>query len=98
MNEQIAQLLMTKLEPYFYLIGSLVVMGIISFGGSIISLYWKSKTKSEDKLETQLEFLKQGLAAIQLSQARLEGKLDVFMEQSNKDINNLGNKLRGLDT
>lgn len=85
MQEQLTQALMAKLEPMFYLIGVMVVLGIVSFGGTILTLMSKSKQRRDDDI-----------AQNAVNIAKLEGKLDLFIEQSNKDLNGLGNKIRKI--
>lgn len=96
MPDQIVGALIEKLEPMLYVVGLLVVLGIISFGGSIASFLWKTKHKEEDKLQNTIESLRQGVAQNSLALAKIEAKLEIFIEQHNKDLNGLGTKIRNL--
>ena len=89
MSEEIVQALITRLQPLFYFIGLFVVLGFVSFGGTILSWYWKSKNKKEDHIT---QTLSNNTVAI----ARIEAKLDVFIEKHDKDMNNLGRRVKEL--
>lgn len=90
MGDQVAEALIAKLQPIMYFIGLFVVLGITSFGGTILSWYWKSKGKKEDAVA-------QGLSANTVAIARLEAKLDLFMERHDKDLKGLGDKIRSIE-
>lgn len=90
MSDQIVEALITKLQPLFYFIGLFVVIGIVSFGGTLISLWFKNKEKKDDALL-------RGLSENTIAIARLESKLDMYIQKTEKDINGLGTKIRNLD-
>jgi hypothetical protein len=90
MSDQIAEALINKLHPVLYFIGLFVVLGIMSFGGTLVSMWFKSRDKKEDAMT-------QGLSQNTIAIARIEAKLDLFIESHNRDLNNLGNKIRKLD-
>lgn len=94
MQDAITQALVAKLDPLLYTIGLLVVIGIVTFGSTLISLIWRSKESQSQKLQEQIEALRQVSEQNSLSLARLEGKLEIFIQQTNKDLNGIGNKLR----
>ena len=62
---------------------------MISFGGSLLSIWLKSRDKKEDAVT-------QGLAQNTIAIARLEAKFDMFIEKHDKDINNLGRRVKDL--
>jgi hypothetical protein len=90
MSDEIVQALITRLQPAFYIIGILVVLGIISFGGTIISLWYKNKEKHDDAIS-------QALAANTVAIARIESKLDIYIAKTEKDLNGLGKKIREIE-
>jgi hypothetical protein len=81
---------MTKLQPAFYFIGLFVVLGLVSFGGTLVSLWFKNKEKHDDAIV-------KGLSENTIAIARIEAKLDLYIQQTEKDLNGLGAKLRSLD-
>jgi hypothetical protein len=90
MQDALTQALIAKLNPLLYGIGLIVVLGLVSFGGTILSWYFKSKEKRDDSIS-------QALAANTVAIARLESKLDIFISQHDKDLKNLGDKIRAID-
>ena len=90
MEDQLTAALIARLNPILYVIGLLVVLGFVSFGGTILSWYFKSKEKKDDSIS-------QSLAANTVAIARLESKIDIFIAQHDKDLRNLGDKIRALD-
>ena len=90
MTDALTQALVNKLEPILYLIGLVVVLGILSFGGTLFSLWFKRKEKQDDAV---LNGLSQNTIAI----ARMEAKLDMYIQKTEKDLINLGTKIKMLD-
>jgi hypothetical protein len=78
------------------MIGLGFVLFMISFGGTIVSIFWKARGKQESKLLGSIESLERGVVALTISHAKLEAKIDMLAERYDKDINNLGSKLRNL--
>lgn len=89
MEDQLVAALIAKLQPVLYIIGLLVVLGFVSFGGTILSLWFQSKTKKDDSIN-------QTLGENTIAIARLEAKFDLFIERHDKDLNNLGKKVKEL--
>jgi hypothetical protein len=90
MTDQLATELISRLNPFLYVIGLVVVLGFVSFGGTILSWYFKSKEKRDDSI---LSSINENTIAI----ARLEAKLDLFVQRHEKDINAIGDKVRRLE-
>jgi uncharacterized coiled-coil protein SlyX len=97
MEDQLATALIARMQPTFYFIGLIVVFLFISFGGTIISLWWKARNKEQDKLSNTLESLQRLLAENTLSITKMDAKLELYIQKHEKDLNNLGNKIRNLD-
>jgi uncharacterized coiled-coil protein SlyX len=96
-EDALAGALIAKLQPAFYTIGLIVVFIFVSFGGTIISLWWKARNKEQDKLTNTLESLQRLLAENTLSITKMDAKLELYIEKHEKDLNNLGNKIRSMD-
>ena len=96
MEDQLATALIARMQPILYFIGLGFVLFMVSFGGTIISLFWKGRGQEQKKLLGSIEDLKQDVVALTISHAKMESKLDTYIDQSNKDLNNLGNKSRNL--
>jgi hypothetical protein len=90
MTDQVTEALIGRLQPLFYFIGLFVVLGFVSFGGTILGWYFKARNKKEDTIT-------QSLSANTIAIARLEAKLDIFIEKHDKDLRNLGNKIKNLE-
>jgi hypothetical protein len=90
MSDQVADALIGRLQPLFYFIGLFVVLGFVSFGGTILGWYFKSRNKKEDAIS-------QALSGNTVAIARLEAKLDIFIEKHDKDLRNLGNKIKNME-
>jgi len=90
MSDQIAAALIERLNPFLYLIGLGFVLFIITFGGTLISLWWKSKEKKDDSIARAIS---ENTIAI----SRVEAKLDLWVSKMDKDLNGLGAKLRNLE-
>ena len=90
MEDQFVTALIAKLQPGFYIIGLVVVLGFISFGGTILSWYFKSKEKKDDSIM-------RGINENTIAIARIEAKLDLFVNRHEKDINAIGAKVRRLE-
>lgn len=97
MEEKLAGLLLAKIEPAFYTIGLFIVFLIVTFGSTFISLWWKTRNRESDKLQEQLKGLEQLGAQHTLSLAKIETKLELFIDEHNKDLRGLGDKLRKLE-
>lgn len=89
MEDALATALISKLQPILYFIGLFVVLGMISFGGTLLSIWLKGRDKKEDAVT-------QGLAQNTIAIARIEAKLDIFIERHDKDLMNLGRKVKEL--
>ena len=70
-EDALANALISKLQPVFYIIGLIVVLGITSFGGTLITLWMKSRDKKENQVT-------QALSDNTVAIARLESKLDLI--------------------
>lgn len=90
MEDQLATALIARLNPILYFIGLLVVLGVVSFGGTILSWYFKSKEKKDNSIS-------QAISDNTIAIARVEAKLDLFVQRHEKDINALGHKVRQLE-
>ena len=90
LSDAIATALIERLNPLLYFIGLMVVLGFVSFGGTILSWYFKSKEKKDSSI---LNAINENTIAI----ARVEAKLDLFVSRHEKDINALGSKVRRLE-
>jgi hypothetical protein len=97
MTDELATALIARLNPILYFIGLMVVLGLVSFGGTIISLWWKNRTKQEDKLESKIQSMCQALSDNTISISRIEAKLDLWVNRVDKDLNGLGDKIRDLE-
>lgn len=80
MNDAIAQAIVEQLKPIFVYIGSFVILGFVSLGGTLISLWWNNKGKEKEKDDDIIKRL-----------ITVEVKLNTVI----KDINALGTKIRG---
>lgn len=96
MTEDITTALITRLQPLFYFIGLAVVLAIVSFGGTIVNLFLKSRRKEEDTLQERLKSLEQSVNQSALALVRIEVKLEFVIDKYNKDLINLGKKIRDL--
>ena len=96
MSDEVVAGLITRLQPAFYFIGLSVVLGIVSFGGTIVNLFWKKRETESTKLEETLQSIKRALESNTISIVQLETKIDMLSERYDKDLQNLGNKLRNL--
>jgi len=85
MPEALIKVLIDKLEPVIYLLGLSVVLLMATFGGTIVSLWQKSKEKKENEVQTNT-----------IAIARLEAKFDLFKEDQEKSMNALFDKIRNL--
>jgi len=90
MEDQLTAALIARLQPILYVIGLLVVLGFISFGGTILSWFLNRKEKRDDAL---LNSVNENTIAI----ARLDAKFDLFVQRHEKDLQGLGNKIRNLE-
>jgi hypothetical protein len=90
MEDALATALIAKLQPILYFIGLFVVLGMVSFGGTIVSVWLKTKEKKEDSVT-------QALAENTIAIARLDAKFDLFVARHEKDLQGLGNKIRNLE-
>lgn len=98
MGDQLANQIIAKLEPAFYTIGMIIVFIMVSFGSTIIGLWWKARDKQSNKLEEILADLKQLSAQHTLEIGKLETKVNIYIEKHERDLQGLGNKLRSIDT
>ena len=89
MADELTKALIERLNPLLYVIGLVVVLGFISFGGTILSWYFKSKEKKDESI---LRGINENTIAI----ARIEAKLDLFVNKFDKDLNNIGKKVKQL--
>jgi hypothetical protein len=90
MEDQLTAALIARLNPFLYIIGLLVVLGVVSFGGTIISLWWKAKEKKDDSIS-------RAIGENTIAIARVESKLDLLAQRYDKDLNALGSKIRRLE-
>jgi hypothetical protein len=95
-EEQLATALIARLQPILYIIGLVVVFIFVSFGGTIISLWVKSRDKQSSKLEEILGDLKRLGAQHTLEIGKLETKLQIYIEKYDKDLRNLSNKIKNF--
>lgn len=86
--------ILTQLKPFFYLIGLLVVSQL----GMIIKFLMSKSEKKEDKLELHIDNLTESVNELSRHVIKIETKLDIFVEHSEKDLNNIGQKLRDLNS
>ena len=96
MEDQLAAALIGRLQPILYIIGLVVVFILVSFGGTIISLWVKSRDKQSDKLEEILGDLKLLGAQHTLEIGKLDAKLQIYIEKYDKDLRNLSNKIKNF--
>jgi hypothetical protein len=89
MQDELINALVARLEPTLHMIGLMVVLGILTFGSTIFSIWYKSKDKKAENMASNLN-------ANTIAIAKIEAKLDLFISQSNKDFRNLGDKIRSL--
>lgn len=89
MTDALATALIERLNPLLYFIGLMVVLGFVSFGGTILSWYFKSKEKKDDSI-------RQALSENTVAISRVEAKLDLWVSKMDKDLINLGNKIKDL--
>ena len=96
MQDAVVTGLIKELQPFFYGIGALTVLVFITFGGGLLKLILDAKKDRDKKLDVSIDGLK--MAVIENTNAiiRLELKLDMKSEKHEKDINNLGSKLREI--
>lgn len=87
------ELLLQKLQPFFYVMGMIIVSQL----GLIINVWLKRSEKKEDKLEARLKAIEDGVHEIDESIIRLETKLEVTAGKHERDINNLGAKVRTIN-
>ena len=94
MQDALVSSLVKELQPFFYGIGALTILFILTFGGGLLKLILDSKKSREQKLDVSIDALK--MAVIENTNAiiRLELKLDLKTEKHERDINNLGRKVR----
>lgn len=81
------------LKPFFYLIGLIVV----SQAGMLIKLFFNYSQKKDEKIVNQIDQIKESINEMSRHVIRIETKFDLFSEHYEKDLNNLGQKVRDLN-
>lgn len=90
MQDALTNALAARLEPTLHMIGLVVVLGLLTFGSTLISIWYNAKDKKAENMASNLN-------ANTIAIAKIEAKLDLFISQSNKDFKNLGDKIRRLN-
>ncbi len=98
MEDALAAGLLKQLQPAFYIIGAFAVLFVLTFGATIFKLIWEIKKTREQKIDGSLEGLKKAVIENTNSINKLEIRLEMTMSRYEKDLNNLGNKFRAMNS
>lgn len=96
MQEALVSALLKEIQPALYIIGTLTVLCFMAFGGGILKLLAESKKSRDRSIDTSLESLKAAVIENTNQIFKLETRLELSMEKHEKDLNNLGKKLKSF--
>jgi hypothetical protein len=96
MTEEIVPALIKELQPFFYAIGAFTLIVFTTFGGGILKIILDAKKDRDKKLDVSIESLKGVVIENTNAIIRLELKLDMKTEKHEKDLKNLGMKIKSL--